>query len=268
MRRDMAKVIVERPRKIDSYRRRGRSVEDELLPKAIGLRRHVQEAGGYKMLNENLAPLQRYLARQVGRPWNKIYAEIAEHLKPTSTVQQHVRDHLKDFVQLHPSEHVRQYPWSPRPWFQPFYVDGRDGLLKRTDRLAWAKAFAARPAQPKAADVMPLDADRELRRLGGLWFEVRLAPIPEPEYRAVTRCVSSDGKPPREVVVRQIVTPAVHDAVTGAAVWAGPELDEPRAWDAYRKAHPRRLYAVAKRQVSRAELRRYGLTNDPGREPA
>ena len=60
------------------------------------------------MLNENLAPLQRYLARQVGRPWNKIYAEIAEHLKPTSTVQQHVRDHLKDFVQLHPSEDVRQ----------------------------------------------------------------------------------------------------------------------------------------------------------------
>ncbi|MBA4793650.1 MAG: hypothetical protein H2041_08295 [Phenylobacterium sp.] len=268
MRKDMAKVIVERPRKIDSYRRRGRYVDDELLPKAIGLRRHVQEAGGYKMLNENLAPLQRYLSRQVGRPWNKIYAEIAEHLKPTSTVQQHVRDHLKDFVQLHPSEDVRQYPWSRRPWFQPFYVDRRDGLLKRTDRLAWAKAFAARPSPSKAADVMPLDDNRELRRLGGLWFEVRLAPLPEPEYRAVTRSVSSHGKPPREASLRQLVTPAVHDAVTGAAVCAGPELDEPRAWEAYRKAHTRRLYAVAKRQVSRAELRRYGLTNDPAGEPS
>lgn len=114
MRKYMVKVLVERPRKIDSHRRRGRRVDDEVLLAIIGLRRHAQEAGGYKMLNENLAPLRRYLARQVGRPWNKVYVEIAARLKATSTVQQHVRDHLKDFVQLHPSSDVRQYPFSAR----------------------------------------------------------------------------------------------------------------------------------------------------------
>jgi hypothetical protein len=262
MRKDMAKVLVERPRKIDSHRRRGRRVDDEVLPKVIGLRRHVQEAGGYKMLNENLAPLQRYLARQVGRPWNKVYAEIAAHLKATSTVQQHVRDHLKDFVQLHPSSDVRQYPWSKRLWFQPFYVDRRDGLLKRTEGLAWAKALARRPPRAVPDDRAPLDDRHELRRLDGIWFAVELAPLPDPDYRPVSRKLeTASGKRPREVVVRQLVTPAVYDVVTGAAICAGPELDEPRAWAAYRKAHPARVYAVGKRQLSRAELRRHGLTN-------
>lgn len=69
--------------------------------------------------------------------------------------------------------------------------------------------------------------------------------------------------PAREAVVRELVTPAVYDIVTGAAICAGPELDEPRAWAAYRKAHPERVYAVAKRQLARAELRRHGLTNVP-----
>ena len=47
MRKDMAKVLVERPRLIDSAARRRRIVPDDLLPKSIGLRRDVREAGGF-----------------------------------------------------------------------------------------------------------------------------------------------------------------------------------------------------------------------------
>ena len=54
--------------------RKGRSVPDEIQPKSIGRRRHVRERGGFKVLNENLAPLRRYLEAQVGRPWDKIYS--------------------------------------------------------------------------------------------------------------------------------------------------------------------------------------------------
>ena len=62
MRKDMAKVIVTRPRILESSASKGRTIQDEAQPKFIGLRRHVQEHGGYKMLNETLAPLRRYLA--------------------------------------------------------------------------------------------------------------------------------------------------------------------------------------------------------------
>ena len=137
MRHDMAKVIVERPRRVERATPRGRAVAHEDLPTQEGMRaRHVRNWGG-KVLNENLQPLRRYLERQVGRPWNKVYAEISLHLRPTSAVQQHVRDHLRDFVAVTPRR--LHFPMRQRPgtniWPQPFYVDRRTGLLCRTDRL-------------------------------------------------------------------------------------------------------------------------------------
>nr|WP_313040747.1 hypothetical protein [Brevundimonas diminuta] len=270
MRKDMAKVIVTRPRILESTARKGRTVPDDLQPKFIGLRRHARERGGWKMLNETLAPLRRYLDAQVGRPWNAVYSEIAANLRPTSTVQQHVRDHLTDFVNLH--RQPGRYGGSRgRPWFEPLYVDVH-GVLRRTDDLPQVRADRlrrrARRPDPASAPIR-LASFRELRRIGGIWYEVRLAPLPEPEYRPVIRSVNQKVRPYRvvspmrmiEVRVHQLVTPAVQDAVTGEAVLAGPESDDHDSWKRYRQDRPERVYAVAKRQLSRRELRRHGLSN-------
>jgi hypothetical protein len=101
MRADMSRVIVERARR-GGIDRRGRPVSLEDLPQREGMCRRHFVAGAPKELNENLAPLRRYLERQVGRPWDKVYAEIAAHLRADNTVQQHVRDHLRDFVAVKP----------------------------------------------------------------------------------------------------------------------------------------------------------------------
>src|SRR5215510_8859532 len=93
----MAKVIVERPRTGGQNNRKGRRRDFDELPGKEGISRGVSD---HKNLNVNLAPLRRFLASQVGRPWDKVYAEICANLKPTSTVQQHVRAHLADFVAL------------------------------------------------------------------------------------------------------------------------------------------------------------------------
>ena len=102
MREDMSRVIVERPRLGGDRGRKGRSVSSDDLPKQEGMRRKHVLSGDCKVLNENLSPLRRYLERQVGRPWNKIYSEIARYLRADSTVQQHVRDHLSNFVSVKP----------------------------------------------------------------------------------------------------------------------------------------------------------------------
>jgi hypothetical protein len=129
------------------------------------------------MLNENLAPLRRYLERQVGRPWDKVYSEISRHLRVDNAVQQHVRDHISDFVAIKPRRRER-YDWL---WYQRLYVDPDDGLLKRTDRLPEAKALRlARRRKPESPARIALADDRELRRIDGLWYEI----MPEPEYRA------------------------------------------------------------------------------------
>lgn len=270
MRKDMAKVIVTRPRILDSAARKGRAVPDEAQPKCVGLRRHVQERGGYKMLNETLAPLRRYLETQVGRPWDTVYSEIAANLRPTSTVQQHVRDHLWDFVNPH-RQPGRYGGYAGRPWYEPLYVDAR-GILRRTDDLPEVRAARRRrPLRKTDSEKAPIRLAplRELRCIAGLWYEVRLAPLPEPEYQPVMRAMKQRLKPwvassPERIVevrLHQLVTSAVHDAVTGQAIPAGPEVDDHQSWRRYRERHPERVYAIAKRQLSRGELRRHGLSN-------
>lgn len=270
MRKDMAKVIVTRPRLLDSAVRKGRTIPDELQPKAVGLHRHAQEQGGYKMLNETLAPLRRYLEAQIGRPWNAVYSEIAANLRPTSTVQQHVRDHLKDFVNLHRQPHAyRRY--QGRPWFEPLYVD-TNGILRRTEDLPEVRAARRRqragPSDPTATPIR-LSAFRKLSRIAGVWYEVGFAPLPEPEYRLVIREVKQrirpyDASSPERTIkvrVRQLITPAVQDAISGRMISAGPESDDHVSWRRYRETQPERVYAITKRQLSRRELRRYNLHN-------
>src|SRR6266536_5431986 len=102
----MAKVIVERPRlcgyawnKPKGYRRQLRRLDGEGLPVREGIKARWQNQT--KSLNEHLGPLRRYLDSQVGRPWDKVFAEICAHINRNSAVQNHVRDHIADYVTVH-----------------------------------------------------------------------------------------------------------------------------------------------------------------------
>jgi hypothetical protein len=142
MREDMAKLIVERARLNAGAQRKGRARNPEDMPMHEGMRRAQELRGNPKNFNENLAPLRRFLERQVGRPWNKVYAEITAHLRVNSTVQQHVRDHLHDFVAVVARENISSNRGAGRGglWWQEFYVHPSTGLLCRTDKLRKAKA--------------------------------------------------------------------------------------------------------------------------------
>jgi hypothetical protein len=270
MRPDMSHVIVERPRLRDGRTRKGRPRPADDLPHHEGMRRPHIVGGSAKRLNENLAPLRRYLERQIGRPWDQVYSEISVCLRADNAVQQHVRDHLRDFVAVTPRRLARTWRSTGASWHQRFYVDPEDGILKRTDALPEEKAHRrARPQRAAApSDRLSLAPDRELRQIAGLWYEVQLAEMPEPDYRAAeqVRKVPLKGAWRRdgpivvfEMTVRRLVTPAVRDLVSGQAVPVGPEIDERRAWENYRAMHFDRRYAVAKRRLSSAEMRRHGV---------
>jgi len=97
MRKDMYKVIVERPRRgKDGDANAARLRNDFVGPMRLGMR-----AGyGYRALNENLAPLRRYLHAQIGRPWNKVFGEICAGIDRRNTVQQHIHRHIRDFIAI------------------------------------------------------------------------------------------------------------------------------------------------------------------------
>jgi hypothetical protein len=130
MRSDMPKVIVERPRVIHFGGKRGRPPRDlEDLPSFEGMRRPHDHYGS-KVLRDHLAPLLRYLEKQVGRPWNKIYSDVCQNLRAGNVVQDHVREHVRGLVAIDGPAAI--HDWQGK--FQPFYVDPRTGMLSRKKR--------------------------------------------------------------------------------------------------------------------------------------
>lgn len=200
----MSKVIVERPRKNSHWRGPPRRVgrldpshivldedhDDARFGFKISHQRAVRQARQYKYLNENLAPLRRFLLQQVGRPWNAVYSEISQHLRPSNPVQQHVREHVEDFVAIKTNLRdgdiwIASRRYAPRllkdsaGWLL-LYVDPNTGILhrnpyrsthsSRTDDKVWEAALRAAwvredPERPAYRDVLLDD---------GNWWEVRL----------------------------------------------------------------------------------------------
>ncbi len=222
MRKDMSKVIVERPRVGRSWagKKPGRTrvVTDddgEPLRAAKGsVREPKARARKTKSLNENLNPLKRYLAANVGRPWAKVYSEISEHLKPTSTVQQHVRDHLEDFVAMKARSEKGVLMANTR-WGRPvplsdchqlYYVHPRTGLLRKNEHRvsrtqAQRRARAAAQAE-RDARMRVIDAKTQLHLFDGAWWEVKLAKITPQLYVDVVRRAKLSTLAPEKLYAR------------------------------------------------------------------
>jgi hypothetical protein len=201
MRPDMAKVIVERPR-IGS-RRRGtpkgsrraaQRLGPDNLPRRQGIKRPHQ--GGTKSFNEHLAPLVRYLQKQVGRPWDKVFSDICAHVDRASAVQDHVRDHLDDFVTVHvvfidgrPC-HGGGGRWpgfgqpltSGRRWPR-FYVCPRTGLLRQVPVAENKHQARAGRSQADPGPVrIGLGKLRQLHLVNARWHLVELRSLPRDIY--------------------------------------------------------------------------------------
>ena len=206
----MSKIIVERPRFDHRGRgaRPGRSrvvVDDDGAP--LRAREPVRRAPRTKSLNENLAPLKRYLDRQVGRPWNKVFSEIAQHLKPSSTVQQHVRDHLDDFVAIRTSMvdgevHVQSRHGAIHPLAQDwslYFVHPKTGLLKSNvqGRRRLRASHASRMKDVRGVSnarrrVVSWTRQYLLLDDGG-WWDVRIGGIAQTPPEEVVDVIYRDG---------------------------------------------------------------------------
>jgi hypothetical protein len=259
MRDDMHKVIVERPRpgssshvarrfrRIDP-KRIGLTEEDlDPLPRRIGHKRAASLTGQPKELNENLAPLRRYLAKQIGRPWDKVWSEISSNLRPDNTVQQHVRDHVQDFVAfrtflrngkvLVQGRYGGPVPLSKNLWPE-LYVDPRTGLLCRNRRHRSVRTARRQretaEMQARAKRLRVVSRNKQLHLLAdGNWWEVILAAIPRVAV------------PSRSGSVRQVEKPVV-DAVERARLCSLPR---------HVRYNQCGVYAVSKRPLSRKEIK-------------
>jgi hypothetical protein len=120
----MHKVIVERPRLGGHGARKGRRPRDvEDLPATSGMRRPYGYWG--KELNDYLSPLRRFLRKQVGRPWNKIYSEICSGLKAGHPLHDHLRSHVRQLVCFPAPDGPNRNRYG-----SDFFVHPRSGILR------------------------------------------------------------------------------------------------------------------------------------------
>ena len=192
MRADMAKVIVERPRLnghaiVKGENRRMNRIGLENLERRESIRARWTRNLGYdrKELNENLNPLERFLATRVGQLWDKVYSEICERINRNSPVQLHIWQHIWDFVERDvimvdglPRLNRCHYSFlKSEDWgsiYSPFYIHPVTGLLLKNESYREKKY-----RQEKNVSPYTVVDGHYYRTLDGIWYEVTLTPLRE-----------------------------------------------------------------------------------------
>jgi hypothetical protein len=190
MRGDMHKVIVERPRPRSgqSFRKGDplRKVAWEELPARESMKvRHADR----RCFNENLNPLRRWLERQVGRLWDHVYSEACEVIKPASTVKNHVKLHLLEFV-CRDVVLFDGVPHSIRRWMGGGYFELHTGELYVQPNTGLLRSHRRRPV----AKTSPPETVRLFRE----W------PMPKTEMASLKLVVAKDERIVRRSLFRKL----------------------------------------------------------------
>lgn len=190
---------------------------------------------GSKSLSDNLRPLERFLRKNVGRPWDKVWSEISKECPAAGVMQQHIRDHIVQMVETNVrlvegvpcSLNYTTRGWRPIQsyYWDQLYVCPKTGLL----RLAKKKA---RPKQRRTRPIW-ISKDTQAHMIDGQWYEIRVAQMSE-----------THRSNPRMVI----------DIIRGSML---------RDYDVFRILIETYgipgIYGVSKRQLSKRELKKLGL---------
>ena len=172
MRRDMSKVVVERGRIGGHNNRKGRPAKDpDALPEWEGMRRPHRDR---KQFTDVLGPLERFLRKNVGRPWSKVHSEICERLDGNSVTQKHVLDHvMRDLVELHPQfrkdgtplHRIGRLAYMFHPELEAqCYVD-RKGFLRYAPKKRRKYKYEPKP-DPDVSTI----TGQTYKRINGSWY--------------------------------------------------------------------------------------------------
>ncbi len=258
MRSDMDKVIVETSRRgMRQTRTALRLPPLEHFPQKMGMKRPHAERGWLRGNDDHLAPLRRFLRSRCGRRWDDVWAEICAVTDGRATVQDHVRIHVPDFVATRTRVGQDGRIWTTGECYsRPMpledtrldcYVDPVDGVLKpNVFRRSWFKRrqeVAEELSAEAATRMRAVSKYLQLHDFGDAgWWEVRLARLDrEGEYAPFGSFgwpYSSHGQFPAQDVVYQAKLSAL-----------------PRT----RLYGRTGVYAIAKRQLSKREIKRAKL---------
>ena len=215
MRSDMAKVVTEAPRRghANPSRKWGRrlrkdeyELDDHGATRVSSARR--RQYTDWKEFSDLLGPLRRYLRKQVGRPWEKIWSELAHTLDSRSLTGQHIFDHIRWEVEqqawlCEDGGVYRRQRWGHVEPVRGLYVHPITRLLRQApegrfrfrgrlfiDAQATLRAFGFEAASAHEIRRFRVDGMRVWERRNCGWFIHTYCRVPEKLMRVLTR---SDG---------------------------------------------------------------------------
>ncbi len=201
MRSDLNKVLCEHERSnskdhyknyrnLKKFNRLGE--EGENVPAREGMK--LRYGWDKKHFGENLNALYGAVRKAVGRKWNDFYSELCKSFDKRSVINQHILVHLYDFIEVN-SVYVdddgdlavqRRYSSKPekiKDGFTEYYVDPRDGIIKRNKHFKTISQISREQAAQKKREeekvFRKLDERNVLRFIDGVWFHFTLEEVPE-----------------------------------------------------------------------------------------
>lgn len=264
MRPDMAKIVIDADRhggyndiKLKSKKRRPKHKNhlDE-MPTKMSMSRNRY---GSKHPGDNLAPLYRWLAKQVGRRWDDVYSEINETIQGGFTSIDHVKQHLFERVKLEGIKMIDGWPhyfvpgsryYSGSPWFELwrnyFYVNDQ-GILSAPPKGP-TPSEKERERSKKEKKVIMLSDLFAVVKIDGTWFAADLLPVPIREVREL-HYTSTPTKPVYQYVKRLA---DVKDALVKKMQSVGHKSQYDSLWDLYGTDS---VYAPSIRTMSKKEIK-------------
>lgn len=190
MRRDMKKVVTERPRAgarlkaPKGEKRKFQNTPEDELPKGEKIRRKwVEQYWNHKEFTDVLGPLHGYLLKQVGRPWDKVYSEICANLPKGTVTNDHIYSHIWQFVEkdvilidgkaCHKGSVLHGIPIRSDGAYIQLYINPETGLLckaRKGKNRYTARAKIPNPPQPGIKAYPGV----QYHKADGIWYEVKV----------------------------------------------------------------------------------------------
>lgn len=142
MRSDIHKVIFERAKANRTWASKTPRAKQVVLEED-GEQRNEQSnrtrLKRQKMRNSHFNPLQRFLVRNAGRPWNKVYAEVCAATDARYLLGAEIREHVQCFVETQCWIEDRKVMTRDRKGFpqevRGLFVHPKTGLLQRARQV-------------------------------------------------------------------------------------------------------------------------------------
>jgi hypothetical protein len=216
----------------------------------------MREGYGYRSLNENLAPLRRYLLAQLGRPWDQVFSEICAGIDQLDSVHQHIHDFIEVDVKVREGRLINVanrggYLGRGRGLSQELYVDPRTGLICLNRHYRSSGRDAEEHRLSEAAEIAArrhsVDERTLLLRVEGIWYRVELGVLPK--ERIVASVIDSTRR-------RRMFAEPRYDVVLRRAVSRSVQADLRQCKQLYGSMD---FYAQNKRQLSSREIKEHQL---------